>query len=330
MHVYLDDLAAKQAPRYTSYPTAVEFHNGVGAEDQAEALRAIAPGTVTSLYVHVPYCHEICWYCGCNTGAIGRSDRLDAYVETLEREIARVAAMSAGRVTSVHFGGGSPNALAPASLIRVTRAIRDAFDMDPDAEWAIELDPRRVDNAMAAAIAESGFGRASLGVQTLSLRVQSAINRLQPLRTVSAVTARLRDAGVTAINFDLMYGLPHQTLDDIASTIAQVLALAPDRIAMFGYAHMPRMLPRQRLIDDTALPGPEARFWQSALAHDLLVEADYAAIGFDHFALPEDSLAIAAREGRLRRNFQGFTDDPARTLIGLGPSAISQFDGLLV
>lgn len=330
MAVFLPDLAGRATPRYTSYPTAAEFGDGVDRADQRAAIAAIPPGERVSLYVHVPYCHEICWYCGCNTGAIGRADRLDAYVEAALGELAMVGALCRGTVGSVHFGGGSPNALSPQAFGRITARIRDAFHVAPDAEWAVEIDPRHLEPEHAAAFAEAGVRRASVGAQTFDLHVQAKINRLQPYRQVANTIARLRGAGIERINLDLMYGLPGQTLDSIAATITQADWLAPDRVAMFGYAHLPRMLRRQRMIDARTLPDTEARFWQSALAHDLLVERGYRAIGFDHFAVPSDSLAMAAREGRLRRNFQGFTDDPAGTLIGIGASAISQFPGLIV
>ncbi len=329
-HRFLPQFAERAAARYTSYPTAAEFGPAVGAREQAAALAAVGFDTPVSLYVHIPYCHEICWYCGCNTGAVGKPERVTAYRDALLREIETVSARMRGRVVSVHFGGGSPNALAPADLILIARTIRQQFRVADEAKWAAELDPRSLDACYAVALAAAGIRRASLGAQTFAPAIQHRIHRIQPFRMVAAAVADLRRAGIAHVNLDLMYGLPGQTLDDIAETIASALKLRPDRIAMFGYAHMPRLLPRQRMIDETSLPGAAARFWQSALAHDLLVDAGYRAIGFDHFARPGDSLALAARFGRLRRNFQGFTDDPATTLIGLGASAISQFDGLMV
>lgn len=330
LHRYLPELAGQTVPRYTSYPTAAEFRPDVGAAEQTGALAAIAPDAPISLYLHVPYCQAICWYCGCSTGAVGRPERLDVYLTALEQEIDFVAARMRGRVTAVHFGGGSPNALAPDQLRRLVRRLRRAFAVDAETRWAIELDPRLLDPAQAEAIAESGFSRVSLGVQTFALPVQAAVNRLQPFRAIAAGVTALRAAGVRHINFDLMYGLPRQSLDDIAATVTQARSLRPDRIAMFGYAHLPAMLPRQRMIDTAALPEAKERFWQSALAHDLLLEDGYETIGFDHFALPADSLAHASRTGTLRRNFQGFTDDAARILIGLGASAISRFDDMIV
>lgn len=329
-HHYLPALAARAVPRYTSYPTAAEFGAAVGAGDQAAALDAIAPGAPVSLYLHIPYCEQICWYCGCNTRAVGRPQRLDVYRAAIEAEIATVSARMRGRVTAVHFGGGSPNALSPEAFAEICCTLRQRFDIAPDAQWAAEIDPRFFGRAHAYAFARAGIGRISVGAQSFAPLVQAAIGRIQPFAKVAAAVAEARAAGIARINLDLMYGLPGQSLDDIAATVAAARRLAPDRVGMFGYAHLPAIISRQRRIDASKLPGPQARFWQQALAHDLWVEAGYDAVGFDHFARPDDSLAMAARAGALRRNFQGFTDDPASTLIGLGASAISQFDGLIV
>lgn len=332
MHIYLPDLARRPAPRYTSYPTALEFSDAVGGEAQAEALAAVPDGAPVSLYLHIPYCRDICWYCGCNTGAIGRPERLHLYVDALEAEMATVAPLLRGRVERVHFGGGSPNALPPALFARVCASTARHFKMAgrESVEWAAELDPRLLDANYAETLAASGIDRVSLGVQCFSPEIQEQIGRIQPFDMVARRVGELRGAGIRHINLDLMYGLPGQGLDDIDDTVTRALSLHPDRIAMFGYAHLPSLLPRQRMIASLILPDAEQRFVQSALAHDLLVEAGYQAIGFDHFALPDDSLALAAREGRLRRNFQGFTDDQADILVGLGASAISQFPGLIV
>ena len=330
MATYHPDLAAKAVPRYTSYPTAVDFTPAVGPERQALALLGVAPDTPVSLYIHVPYCREICWYCGCNTGAIGRPGRLDAYVDALLAEVALVAGLMDGRVSSIHFGGGSPNALSPAQLLRLADAIRDRFGVDSAAQWAMEIDPRGFDAADADTLAAIGVRRVSIGVQTFAPAIQRAINRVQPYEQVAQVVDRLRGVGIADLNVDLMYGLPRQRDEDIAETIAAALTLDPARVAMFGYAHLPAMIPRQRMIDAADLPDPQHRFAHSALAHDLLVDAGYAPIGFDHFARASDPLALAASTGRLHRNFQGFTEDNAAVVIGIGASAISQFDGLIV
>ena len=330
MPTYHPDLAAQSVPRYTSYPTALAFTTRVGAERQALALLGIERDTPVSLYLHVPYCHEICWYCGCNTGALGKPARLDDYVDALLSEIGTVAALVDGRITSVHFGGGSPNVLSSLQLRRIADAIRDQFGVDDAAEWAMEIDPRGFDAERAATLADIGVRRVSIGAQTFSPAIQRAIHRVQPLAIVAEAIDLLHAVGIRHVNLDLMYGLPTQTCDDIADSVAEALKLRPSRVAMFGYAHVPSMLPRQRMIDAATLPGTEERFRQSALAARLMTQAGYRPIGFDHFARPCDSLARAADAGRLRRNFQGFTDDQAGAVIGLGASAISQFDNVIV
>lgn len=328
---YHPDLLAKPVPRYTSYPTAAEFHDGIGSDDMADALDRVAADEPVSLYVHIPYCREICWYCGCNTGAANRSKRLDAYLERLEEEIALVAARlgGRGRIGRIAFGGGSPNAIAPAQFDRLIETIRHVFDTD-DAIVSIEIDPRGFAEDWAAALARNRVSRASLGVQTFAPAIQAAIGRVQPTADVVRAVAQLRTAGVESINFDLMYGLPGQGSEDLADTIERTIALGIDRIALFGYAHVPHLIPRQRRIDAGALPDAAARFAQATLGHTMLTRAGYLPIGFDHFAKPGDALVIAARTGTLRRNFQGFTEDPARTLIGLGATAISEFPDRLL
>ena len=328
------DLAALPAPRYTSYPTAAQFSGGVGAVEQAAAIARIAPGTPVSLYLHIPYCRQICWYCGCNTGAVrgdaARDARLSSYVTALEAEIATVSARMQGRVTGIQFGGGSPNSLSAAVLAGIIASLREKFDVADDAEVGVELDPRALDADYIPALAAAGVNRISLGVQTLAPHVQARINRVQPFEMIAAAVKSARDHGIAGINFDLMYGLPTQTEADLADTIAKALTLQPDRVAVFGYAHMPAMIPRQKMIADAELPDAELRFAQSALAHRLFTAAGYAAIGFDHFARPDDAMAIAAENGTLRRNFQGYTTDPGEATIGLGTTAISQFDDLIV
>ncbi|WP_404712552.1 oxygen-independent coproporphyrinogen III oxidase [Sphingomonas sp. MMS24-J13] len=328
---YHPDLLARPIPRYTSYPTAAEFHDRIGSDDMAEALDRVAADETVSLYVHIPYCREICWYCGCNTGAANRTRRLDSYLERLEDEIALVAARldGRGRIGRIAFGGGSPNAIAPAQFDRLVATIRRAFQAD-GAILSIEIDPRGFAEDWAAALARNRVSRASLGVQTFAPAIQAAIGRVQPMEDVVHTVAQLRSAGVGSINFDLMYGLPGQSRDDLADTIERTIALDIDRIALFGYAHVPHLIPRQRRIDATVLPDAAARFAQAELGHAMLTRAGYAPVGFDHFAKPGDALVIAARTGTLRRNFQGFTEDPARTLIGLGATAISEFPDRLL
>ena len=328
---YHPELLATPVPRYTSYPTAAEFTEGVGRKDVEEALASVAADQPLSLYVHIPYCHEICWYCGCNTGAANKSSRLNAYLDALQAEIELVADRLAarGRVRRIAFGGGSPNAIAPEQFADLLSNLRTAFPAH-DALLSIELDPRSLSAPWFEAIGEAGIHRASLGVQTLEPKVQAAIGRVQPIDLIRTATSELRRAGVRSLNFDLMYGLPNQGLAELQTTLESTLEMRPERIALFGYAHVPHLIPRQRRIDGSALPDAELRFAQAELGHRILTHAGYDPIGFDHYALAHDPLSLAARQGRLQRNFQGFTDDPAEVMIGLGASAISQFPGLIV
>jgi oxygen-independent coproporphyrinogen-3 oxidase len=328
---YIPDLLATPVPRYTSFPTAAEFTDDVDAHDMEAALAAVGHDTPISLYLHIPYCREICWYCGCNTGAANRGARLDAYLQRLGEEIDLVAAHlgGRGRVARIAWGGGSPNALAPDAFDRLNDRLLDAFD-GVGAVGSIEVDPRGFDRAWAASIARNHIGRVSLGVQTFAPHIQAAIGRIQPEADIADTVHLLRAAGVDSINFDLMYGLPGQSTADLIDSLNRAIAMSPDRLAVFGYAHVPHLLPRQRRIDASALPSPRDRFVQAGIAHDLLSAAGYQPIGFDHFARPGDAIAIAAREGRLRRNFQGFTEDSSDSLIGLGASAISAFPDRLL
>lgn len=328
---YHPELLATPVPRYTSYPTAAEFGEAIGREAMEAALAAVAPDEIVSLYVHIPYCHEICFYCGCNTGAANRPNRLSTYLDTLHAEIDLVAngLQGRGQVRRIAFGGGSPNAISPHQFAALLERLRWAFDAD-DALLSIELDPRSLGRAWFDAIAAAGFERASLGVQTFDPKVQRAIGRIQPESLIRTAVDELRLAGVRSINFDLMYGLPYQGLAELEATLETAIAMRPDRIALFGYAHVPHLIPRQRQIDGSALPDPEQRFGQAEHGHRLLIAAGYEPVGFDHYALPGDPVAMAAEEGRLKRNFQGFTDDPADVLLGLGASAISQFGDRIV
>lgn len=325
------DLLARPVPRYTSYPTAAEFHDGVGETEQRAALRRLGSGDVVSLYVHIPFCREICWYCGCNTGAANRPQRLAAYLQRLDEEMARVAGQLRHgiRVGRVAFGGGSPNAIDPAQFLQLVERLHLHFPL-ADPVLSVEVDPRGFDAAWAGAIRAARVSRVSLGVQTFAPHVQAAIGRIQPEALIADTVTLLRANGVGSINFDLMYGLPGQTIGNLDDTLATAIALAPDRLAVFGYAHVPDRLPRQRRIDAGRLPDLAMRFAMAERAHDRLTAAGYSSAGFDHYARPGDALAIAAAAGTLNRNFQGFTEDRAEVLIGLGASAISQFPGLIV
>jgi oxygen-independent coproporphyrinogen-3 oxidase len=331
MWPYHPQLLARAVPRYTSYPTAAEFAPAVGPSDHLAALKALAPGTPASLYVHIPFCKEICWYCGCNTNRSNRTERVAAYLEAVETEIDWTAHQVGGKVElgRISFGGGSPNALDPIGFVRLVSSIVTAFGSSAP-EISVELDPRSLDAEWADLLGKVGATRASLGVQTFDPAIQARIGRIQPAETIETAVTRLRQAGVTSLNFDLMYGLPGQGQAELADTLDRTLALAPDRIALFGYAHVPQLIPRQRRIVADHLPEMAERFDQAAYGHDRLVAAGYQPVGFDHFALPDDPIAIATREGRLRRNFQGFTDDQSTILLGIGATSISSFPDLIV
>lgn len=329
MWTHYPDLLQRPVPRYTSYPTAADFNDSVGPEAVAEALRQIGQGTALSLYVHIPFCEEICWYCGCNTARAGKQSRLSAYLEALYREIEMVSGLleGRGRVRRISFGGGSPNALDPLDFVRLLGDLTVAFGAE-EPLISLELDPRRLTPGWLRVIEAARVANASLGVQTFDPAVQQAIGRVQPLDVIATLTRRLRDAGVKSLNFDLMYGLPGQDLTSLVDTVRLAAEMQPDRIALFGYAHVPGVIARQRRIDASALPDEADRFMMANVGHDYLLTQGYRPVGFDHFALPPDPVAMAARTHGLHRNFQGFTDDDAEHLIGLGASAISEFPGL--
>ncbi len=325
MHTAIAKYFSARVPRYTSYPTAPHFSASVDAGRYRAWLEALDPAAELSLYLHVPFCRRMCWYCGCNMRVVARYDPIAAYTQTLIREIELAAAVLPGRmrVRHIHWGGGTPTALSGDDMLRLYQTVREHFDVLDGAENAVELDPRTFTRKSAEALGRMGCTRASLGVQELDEKVQTAINRVQPLGMIEKSLNLLRENGVEAINFDLMYGLPHQTAASLKDTVEQSATLKPDRIALFGYAHVPWMAKNQRMVPEEALPTPPMRFEQSTAAGEALVEQGYERIGLDHFALPGDGLAIAAREGRLRRNFQGYTDDNAPTLIAFGASSIS-------
>ena len=325
----MDPIIAKHAqrrvPRYTSYPTAPHFDDAFPEATWRDWLAAAPEGAGLSLYLHVPFCKKVCWYCGCNMKLAAREQPVRDYAATLAKEIALLAgAVGTRRVTRIHWGGGTPTALPVDCMRDLMATIRREFDVAPDAEIAVEIDPRTLEDEMAWALGELGFTRASLGVQEFDAAVQETINRIQPYETVRHAVETLRASGVSAINFDLMYGLPRQTAESIAATVERAADLAPSRIALFGYAHVPWMAKNQRMIPEETLPDAEARFAQAEEAAKLLVGHGYQRIGLDHFALPSDSLARAAREGRLRRNFQGYADDAAEWLLPLGATSIAK------
>ena len=317
-------IAERHVPRYTSYPTAPHFTGEIGSKTYAEWLALLPKTASVSLYIHVPFCVELCHYCGCTTKATRSRDPIDAYVNVLRKELDLLQGIGGRKVTHLHWGGGTPSILGADSLCSVVESLARRFDFSELQEHAIELDPRRTEPEIVRALANLGVTRASLGVQDFTPAVQHAMGRVQPFDLVKRVTGNLRDAGIKAINFDLMYGLPNQTVSDAACTASGAASLRPDRIALFGYAHVPWFKTHQRLIDSSLLPGVSERLGQSAAASKTLCDAGYIPVGLDHFALPDDPLAVAAEDSTLRRNFQGYTTDQSPVLIGLGASAIGR------
>lgn len=313
----------RPVPRYTSYPTAAQFAPSVGPQQHAEWL-ADLQGEAASLYVHVPFCRELCWYCACHTMAMSRSGSLDTYADALLRELDAVARAAPGLILAgVQWGGGTPSQLGGARLQAVGERIAQLFDRRCDGEVSLEIDPRHCDGEIVTAAAAIGVTRVSLGVQDFDEDVQAAINRRQSFSDTADAIDRLRKGGMGRINIDLVYGLPRQTLATLASTLDLALKLKPDRFAVFGYAHVPWMKPHQKLIDEASLPGVALRAAMSALVAERLVAAGYRRIGLDHYALPGDRLTRAAADGTLRRNFQGYVADPTAFVVGIGASAIS-------
>jgi oxygen-independent coproporphyrinogen-3 oxidase len=324
--------AGHNVPRYTSYPTAAEFSPLVAGAEHADWLSRIDTQQSVSIYLHVPYCRDICFYCACNTKMAVRGDVISSYRRALETEIDIVArhGKSDLRIARLHWGGGTPSILGKDGLGSVIAALRRNFSFDDGFEHAIELDPRYVTEELADGLAALGVTRASLGIQDLDPLVQAAIGRFQPLVVVEAAMERLRRVGIRNLNVDLIYGLPLQTADSVRKTCAMVMGLAPGRIACFGYAHLPRLKANQRRIDETQLPSQAQRIEQAEIIADELARRGYARIGIDHFALLSDTLTQAALSGRLHRNFQGYTDDDRKILLGLGASSISTFaDGFV-
>ena len=313
-----------RAPRYTSYPTAAQFTGDIGPTAYADWLARLVPDAPVSLYAHVPFCHSLCWYCGCNMQVVRRRQSTDAYADLLLQEIDLVAErLPTGlAVGQIHWGGGTPMTLGAERLTAVVDRLRQRFEIGPDAVMALEVDPRIAQPADILDLRPIGLTHASIGVQDFDPEVQRAINRVQSVETTLRAVALLRDIGVRDINFDLIYGLPGQTEAGFARTIEQAHRQAPDRIALFGYAHVPWMKRHQRLIDASRLPDAAARLRLFALAEDMLLSLGYDKIGIDHFARPDSELAVAARRGRLRRNFQGYTSDACDTVLGFGASAI--------
>lgn len=314
----------KPAPRYTSYPTAPFFHEGIGETHYAATLGRLEAADPVSLYLHIPFCAEMCLFCGCHTYITKREDRILDYINALIREMEIVAGLAPQkmRMSHLHFGGGTPNAMPAPVMEHLFKAMHRIFDFGACREFAMEIDPRTLDRDQVKVMADYGITRISLGVQDFNLEVQKLVNRVQPYDRVAEVCDWLRNAGMKRINFDLMYGLPAQTIDSVAATAKQAAGLGPDRFALFSYAHVPHMKPHQKALSDRGIAGDQERLLMERAARDVLTDAGYQGIGMDHFAKPDDGLAVAQRNGTMRRNFQGYTNDEALTLVALGASAI--------
>ncbi|WP_418113648.1 oxygen-independent coproporphyrinogen III oxidase [Vibrio scophthalmi] len=310
-------------PRYTSYPTALEFHEAFTVADYDMACAAY-PDRPLSLYIHIPFCHKLCYYCGCNKVITRHAHKADEYLDVLEAEIRTRASLLQGRrVTQLHFGGGTPTFLSKAQISRVMAILRGEFDFEPTAEISIEVDPREIELDVLDHLRGEGFNRLSIGVQDFNKEVQKLVNREQDEDFIIAMVQRAKELGFRSTNLDLIYGLPKQTKDSFAETLKQVLEMQPGRLSVFNYAHMPQLFAAQRKIKDEDLPqaSEKMNILQDTIA--TLTGAGYQFIGMDHFALPEDELAVAQREGILHRNFQGYTTQGECDLVGFGVSAIS-------
>ncbi|SDX41068.1 oxygen-independent coproporphyrinogen III oxidase [Roseicitreum antarcticum] len=316
-----------RVPRYTSYPTAPQFNGTIGAGTFQSWLGAIAPGSQISLYLHVPFCRRLCWFCACRTQGTRSGAPVAAYVETLKQELALLRAHLPDGVTlsRLHWGGGTPTLMTAPQIRDLAAAIFTAVPLGPNAEFSVEIDPNEVDAPRMDALKVAGMNRASIGVQDFDPEIQATIGRDQSYEITQEIVAALRARDVRSLNVDILYGLPHQTPARMADSVQKLLSLQPDRVALYGYAHVPWMARRQQMIPSDSLPRAEERLTLFETARDLFVWDGFAEVGIDHFARPTDGLAVAAQAGLLRRNFQGYTDDTAEVLVGLGASSISRF-----
>lgn len=327
----------RSVPRYTSYPSAPHFHEDAGREvfwEETQRTNADAAGAPLSLYLHLPFCRQLCYYCGCHMKVTHDPERLAKYLRYLKREIDLLAPHLASDrpVTQIHWGGGTPTLLSPDQIADLGGYLRKRFDIADDAEISIEADPRGLTEEHVAAAREVGFTRISLGVQSFDREVQEAINRVQPEHLTRNAVRWAREHGFESINLDLVYGLPHQTLDTFEETLASIMDLAPDRIALYSYAHVPSVLEHQRLIPEKALPEPTERLQLFKRAIETLTGTDsgraYRFIGMDHFAKPDDPLSVAQEENTLHRNFQGYSTRAGADVYAFGISGIHQLADL--
>jgi oxygen-independent coproporphyrinogen-3 oxidase len=317
-------------PRYTSYPTADRFVEAFGADDYIQALKqrrsGIAMAMPLSLYVHIPFCESLCYYCACNKIITKHHSRAEEYLRYLSREIdLHTAHVGVGQsVSQLHLGGGSPTFLSDPELRELMAMLRRSFTLVPGGEYSIEIDPRTVDAGRLETLAELGFNRLSFGVQDFDPAVQKAVHRIQPAEQVFSLMASARRLGFESVNVDLIYGLPMQTPESFDRTLTQVVELKPDRIALYAYAHLPERFKPQRRIVTVELPNAASKVSMLSRSLSAFLDAGYVYVGMDHFALPDDALAIAKRQGRLHRNFQGYSTQPDCDLIALGVSSIGR------
>ncbi|MCB1652159.1 MAG: oxygen-independent coproporphyrinogen III oxidase [Alphaproteobacteria bacterium] len=319
----------RMVPRYTSYPTAPHFRPGFDHKAYADWLTAIPQESRLSLYLHVPFCPKMCWYCGCHTKITRRYAPVEDYAHLLIREIEILGGVlgSSRKATNIHFGGGSPGMLRARDFSLIMETLAKTFTITSDAEIALEIDPREITENRIKAYADHGLNRASIGVQDFNDETLKAVNREQPFELTQKTVEMLRNQDIEGINFDLLYGLPYQTVKTMEETIEKSVSLSPSRFALFGYAHVPWMKKHMRLIPDQSLPQKEIRYDLFEKGSNLLQEAGYLPVGIDHFARPDDELIKAYKNKTLRRNFQGYTTDNADVMLGLGASSIGKLTG---
>lgn len=316
-----------RVPRYTSYPTAPQFSSDLRGSTMASWIQQIPAGSEISLYLHVPFCRRLCWFCACRTQGTSSDAPVLAYIESLraELELLRTILPADVRLSRFHWGGGTPTLMPAAQMRELAALVFDIAPMAEGGEFSVEIDPNEIDDTRLDALAEAGMNRASIGVQDFDPEIQKIIGRDQSFEITKAAVDGLRARGIASLNADILYGLPHQTPKRIADSVQKLLSLNPDRVALYGYAHVPWMARRQQMIPSETLPRPEERLELFDTARRLFMWDGYDEIGIDHFARPHDSMAKAAAAGTLRRNFQGYTDDTSPVLIGLGASSISRF-----
>lgn len=316
-----------RVPRYTSYPTAPHFSDTVDSALFSNWLRTVPEGGSISLYLHVPFCRRLCWFCACRTQGTSTDAPVISYVETLKTELNLLKKILPQGVTlsRLHWGGGTPTIMPAAQMSALAKAIFDTVPLGPGGEFSVEIDPNEIDEARLDTLAEAGMNRASIGIQDFDTEIQATIGRDQSYEITRWAVEAIRARGVSSLNADILYGLPHQSKARVADSVQKLLSFSPDRVALYGYAHVPWMARRQQMIPSDSLPRPEERLELFETARRLFIWDGYREIGIDHFARPTDGLARAAETGMLRRNFQGYTDDTAPVLVGLGASAISRF-----